>query len=142
MTMVSCASAVPDSKKAALDEPQIQITQLSNIAEAARHMTGNISVQYRVDVENRAKVPITLKRIDIVSLGAGAYNLRPTSAPFSEQLNPGETRAVQIWAPAFIDNPTIIGANGPVTVRATVYYDSPLGTSQSIVVQQVNTSAY
>ena len=77
--IIGCASAAPDSKKAALDEPQILIRQLSNVAEAARHMTGNISVQYRVDVENRARFPITLKRIDVVTIGSGAYNLRPTS---------------------------------------------------------------
>jgi hypothetical protein len=135
--LISCASAAPDSSKAPLDEPQIQITQLSNIGEAARHMTGAISVRYRVDVENRASTPITLKRIDIVSIGAGAYNLRPTSVPFGEQLNPGESRSVQFWAPASIDDPTILGANGPVTLRLTVYYETPGGTAQTIVVQQV-----
>lgn len=138
--LIGCASAAP--KKAPLDEPQIHIAQLSNIAEAARHVTGNISVQFRVDVENVAKVPITLKRIDLVTLGSGAYSLRPTSAPFDAHLSPGETTAVQMWAPAFIDDPTIVGANGPVTVRATLFYDTPAGTSQTIVVQQVNTSAY
>jgi hypothetical protein len=134
--LIGCASAAPDSRKA-LDEPQIQITQLSNIGEAARHMTGAISVQYRVDVENRARTPITLKRIDIVSIGAGAYNLRATSVPFNQQLNPGESRPVQFWVPASIDDPTILGANGPVTVRLTVYYDTPDGAAQTIVVQQV-----
>ena len=94
-------------------------------------------MQYRVDVENRAKTPITIKRIDVISLGSGAYNLRSTSVPFSEQLNPGETRAVQLWAPASIDNPTILGANGPVTIRLTLYYDTPAGTQQTIVVQPV-----
>jgi hypothetical protein len=135
--LIGCASAAPDSNKARLDEPQVRITQLSDIPEAARHVTGNISVQYRVDVENRARSPITLKRIDVVSIGAGAYNLRPTSVPFDEQLNPGETRSVQFWAPASIDDPTILGANGPVTVRLTVYYDTPAGLAQTIVVQQV-----
>ena len=100
-------------------------------------MTGGISVQYRVEIENRAKTPITVKRIDVVSLGSGAYNLRSTSVPFNEQLNPGETRPVQFWAPASIDDPTIMGANGPVTIRITLYYDTPAGTFQTIVVQQV-----
>jgi hypothetical protein len=100
-------------------------------------MTGGLSVHYRVDVENRAKTPITIKRIDVVSLGAGAYNLRSTSVPFSEQLNPGESRPVEFWAPASIDDPTILGANGPVTLRLTLYYDTPAGTLQTIVVQQV-----
>jgi hypothetical protein len=135
--LIGCASAAPDAKQASLDEPQIQITQISNIGEAARHMTGGLPVQYRVDVENRAKTPITIKRIDVVSIGAGAYNLRSTSVPFNQQLNPGETRPVQFWAPATIDDPTILGANGPVTIRLTLYYDTPAGTFQSIVVQQV-----
>lgn len=100
-------------------------------------MTGAISVQYRVDVENRARTPITIKRIDVVSLGSGAYNLRSTSVPFTESLNPGESRPVQLWAPAYIDDPTILGANGPVTIRLTLYYDTPAGTFQSIVVQPV-----
>jgi hypothetical protein len=94
-------------------------------------------VQYRVDVENRTKTPITIRRIDVVSIGSGAYTLRSTSVPFSEQLNPGETRPVQFWAPATIDDPTILGANGPVTIRLTLYYDTPAGMQQTIVVQQV-----
>jgi hypothetical protein len=100
-------------------------------------MTGGLSVHYRVDVENRAKTPITIKRIDVVSLGSGAYNLRSTSAPFNERLNPGESRPVEFWAAASIDDPTILGANGPVTLRLTLYYDTPAGTQQTIVVQQV-----
>ena len=35
LILIGCASAAPDSKKAALDEPQIVIRQLSNVAEAA-----------------------------------------------------------------------------------------------------------
>jgi hypothetical protein len=135
--LIGCASAAPDSSKAPLDEPQIQITQTSNIAEAARHITGPISVQFRVDVENRATTPITIKRIDVISLGSGAYDLRPTSTSFNERLNPGESRAVQFWAPASVDDPTILGANGPVTVRVTLYYDTPAGMAQTIAVQQV-----
>ena len=101
-------------------------------------MTGGLSVQYRVDVENRAKTPITIKRIEVVSIGSGAYNLRSTSVPFKgQQLNPGESRPVEFWAPASVDDPTVLGANGPVTIRLTLYYDTPAGTFQSIVVQQV-----
>jgi hypothetical protein len=100
-------------------------------------MTGGLPVQYRVNVENRANTPITIKRIDVVSIGAGAYNLRSTSAPFNERLNPGESRPVEFWAAASIDDPTILGANGPVTLRLTLHYDTPAGTQQTIVVQQV-----
>jgi hypothetical protein len=136
---ICCASAAPHPQTAPLNEPEIHISQLSSVSEAARHITGGISVQYRVEVANRANQPITIKRIDIVSIGAaGAYTLRPTSFPFAASLKPGEGTAVQFWAPAVIDDPTIIGANGPVTLRLTLQYDTPSGGSQSIVVQQVH----
>jgi hypothetical protein len=136
--LIGCASA-PDSNKPS-SEPAILITQLSNVAEVARQISGGISVQYRVEVTNRAKEPITIKRIDVISLGAGAYTLRPASTPFNAQLNPGESQALQFWASAFIDDVTILGANGPVTLRVTVHYDTPAGSTQSIVVQQVHAS--
>ena len=98
--LIGCASAAPESNKAPSSEPEILITQLSNVAEAARHISGGISVQYRVDITNRAKEPITIKRIDVISLGAGAYTLRPTSTPFNARLNPGESQALQFWASA------------------------------------------
>ena len=136
--LLGCASAAPQSKTAPLNEPEIHISQISNVSEAARHMAGGISVQYRIDIGNRANVPITVKRIEVISLGAGAYTLRPTSYPFDTHLNAGEATAVQFWVPANIDDPTIIGANGPVSIRLTMQYETPAGLTQSIVVQQVH----
>jgi hypothetical protein len=135
MTFLACASG---PKQGPSNEPEILITQLSNVAEAARYVTGGISVQYRVEVANRAKDPITIKRIEVVSIGAGAYTLRPTSTPFNVLVNPGSSQSLQFWAPAFIDDPTIVGANGPVTLRVIVTYDTPAGATQTIVVQQVH----
>jgi len=136
--LIGCSSAAPDAKKAPLDEPEILIVQLSHIAEAARNITGPMSVQYQVGVANHSKDPIAIKRIDVISIGSGAYTLRPTSVPFNARLLPGESKALQFWAPAVIDDPTILGANGPVTIRATVYYDTPAGSTQTIVVRQVH----
>jgi hypothetical protein len=135
--LVGCASAAPQAT-APLNEPEIHISQLSNISDAARHISGGMSVQYRVDVTNRANTPITIKRIDLTSLGAGAYTVRPTSYPFDKQLAAGEATALQFWVPANIDDPTIVGANGPVSLRLTLQYDTPAGRTQSIVVQQVH----
>lgn len=138
LLLIGCASAAPDSKKAPLTEPEIRISQLSNVSEAARNITGSIAVEYRVDIANRAPEVITIKRIDAISLGEGAYTLRPTSVPVSARLNSGEVTALQFWGSAFIVSPTILGANGPVTLRVTIYYETPTRSSQSIVVQQVH----
>jgi hypothetical protein len=136
---LGCASAAPQQQSTApLSEPEIHIAQLSNIAEAAQHMSGPLSVQYQVHIGNRANFPITIKRIDVSSIGSGAYTLRPTSNPFNQSLQPGHAVALTFWASAFVDDPTIIGANGPVTIRVAVQYDTPAGTTQSINVQQVH----
>jgi hypothetical protein len=123
---------------APLTEPEIHISQISNLAEAAAHVSGNISVQYQVDIANHGNVTITIKRIDVISLGEGAYTLRPSSFPFDAALSPGQATAVQFWAPAVIADPTIIGANGPVSLRVTTQYETPSGRAQSVVVQQVH----
>jgi len=137
--LAGCAAA-PQQKTAAplTAEPEIQISQISSLAEAATHISGSISVHYQVDIANHANVPITIKRIDVISIGEGAYTLRPSSYPFDAALNPGQTTAVQFWAPAVIVDPTIIGANGPVSLRVTTQYDTPSGRAQSIVIQQVH----
>ncbi len=140
LLLVGCSSAAPDAKKASLNEPAIRITQLSNVSTAARHITGGISVQYRVDVENTAREAVTLKRIDLQSIGYGAYTLQPISRPFDVIIHPSESRFVEFWGPAVIESTTIIGANGPVTLRVTVYYLTAEGMRQSIVVQQVHAS--
>jgi len=134
---LTCAGA-PQQKTPPLAEPEVRISQLSNLAEAATHISGSISVQYRVEFRNSANVPITIKRIDVITIGEGAYTLRPTSTPVDKQLNPGEAAAVEFWAPAFIVDPTIIGANGPVSIRVTTQYDTPNGRAQSNSVQQVH----
>src|SRR5262249_27797103 len=138
LTFCLGCSAAPQQKTAPLNEPEIHISQLSSLAEAAAHISGSISVHYRVDILNRANVPITVKRIDVISIGEGAYTLRPTSHPSEKSLRPGETTAVEFWAPAVIGDPTIVGANGPVSVRLTLQHHTPTGHAQSIVIQQVH----
>ncbi len=95
-------------------------------------------MQFRVDVANRAHDAITLKRIDLQSIGEGAYNLPPISKPFNLAVNPGAGQSVDLWGPVYINAPTIVGPNGPVTLRVTVHYDTSAGPTQSVVVQQVH----
>ena len=136
--LIGCASAAPQQKSAPLTEPEIHISQISNLAEAAAHISGSISVHYQVDIANHANVTITVKRIDVISLGEGAYTLRPSSFPFDSVVSPGQSTSVQFWTPAVIADPTIVGANGPVTLRVTTQYDTPSGHAQSITIQQVH----
>ena len=139
LLLFGCATSAP---KTATVEPEVQIQQISNIPEAARYVTGRISVQYAMAVKNITPVALQLKRIDVQSIGFGAYTLAPTSVPFDVPIAPGETKVMQFWGGAFIDSSTISGANGPVTLRAVAQFDSVNGPVRTTVVQQVHESGF
>ena len=123
--------------KVNIPDPAVTIRQISTVPSAARHVEGGVPVRYAVRVENKAGEAITLKRIVAVSLGEGAYRVQ-ASSPFNKKIEPEHYETVDFWAPAYVDNATIVGANGPVTLRVTTYYDSPVGQFQNVVVQQVH----
>ena len=73
-------------------------------------------------------------------MGYGAYDVPSTSRPFKAVIQSDQTQVVDFWVPANIKNTSLIGANGPVTLRITASFDSPDGQFQQTVVQQVNSS--
>ena len=117
--------------------PGLQIQQLSALPAAAAHVTGGVPVQYSLTVQNRAGQPITLMHVNVVSMGYGAYDVSG-STTMKTLVQPAQTETVAFWIPANISNPSLIGANGPVTLRITAQFDSPMGAFQEVVVQQVN----
>ena len=128
------------SRKSPITEPEIVIEQISSVAPAARGISGGISVHYRLHVRNAANEPVTLKRVDLSSVGYGSYDIGPLSRPFDVTIAPGRESSVEFWAPAQISDPSITGANGPVTLRAIMLFDSPAGQLQTMVTQQVRSS--
>jgi hypothetical protein len=129
---------------ASIPEPDVVIAQMSSVASVARHVTGGTPVQLIVQITNNAAQPITLKRVQAQSVGQGAYTITEGMAdnsahPFDVLIPPTATRSVTFWVSA-IANDTIVGTNGPVTLRMIANFDSPAGKFRSIVVQQVHDS--
>lgn len=121
-----------------LIEPEFRIMQKGGTAQVARHLTGPITVNYHAEVLNRSSETLTLKRIQVESMGDGAYAVRTSSHPFDVSIPPNQIAAVEFWVAAFIADATIVGANGPVTLRTRVEFDSSEGMFQKIYVSQVN----
>ena len=121
-----------------LTSPEVLLTQLSSVPPSARHVEGGLPVQYSLRVANKSAEQITLKRITLQSMGVGAYDVAPTSRPFSMVIEPDQFQDVQFWIPANVSDASVMGANGPVTLRATLQFDSPVGQFQEVIVQQVN----
>lgn len=135
----ACASSsAPDASALKLAEPDLQLVQLSTVAEAARHITGAIPVQYRVLVKNNASQPITLEQVQLQSIGAGAYDLRNQSHPVNLTIAPGETKSADFFMSGYISDPTVFGANGPVSIRLTGMFNSSQGKFTKTIVEQVH----
>jgi len=122
---------------AKLPAPEIQIAQLSEVPAVARFSDAALTVQYAVRVENRANQPITLKRVTVQSVGEGAYYLSSQSKPFDTVIGPTQQQDVEAW---FTAQPgrSLVGVNGPVSLRVTCEFDSAAGPFQQVVMRRVN----
>lgn len=138
---LAACSAQQLGRKSPVTEPEIVIEQLSSVAPAARNLSGPITLHYRVHVRNVANETVTLKRVDLTSVGYGSYNVGPFSRAFDVAIKPGGESNVELWAPGSIADPSVTGANGPVTLRAIVLFDSASGQVQTVVTQQVKSAS-
>jgi hypothetical protein len=118
-------------------EPDVTLIQLSRVAEGAQYDTGPVSAQYAVEVKNTLTEPVQLRRVTVLSIGGGSYTLPSYSQGFNETIPPGETKRVSFWAPAYVSMQTVAGANGPVTLRATLELEAASRKFQKIVIQNI-----
>lgn len=131
--VAACASS---GAKSGHQEPEMRLVQLSSVADAARNMTGGLSVQFSLTINNTTGMPLQLKRIELSSVTEGAYSLSPLSRSYDETIVAGISKDYELWGTA-IASSTISGVNGPVTIRAVAQFESSLGRFQSVIVQQV-----
>ena len=122
-----------------IPDPEVRLDQTSTMPGAAEYVTGGIPVSFRLSVTNRAAIPITLKRVEVSSVGeAGGYRVPDTRVPFDLALAPGASDGVNFTVPAVNTGQNVTGANEPVTIRVISVYDSAEGALQTIVIRQVS----
>lgn len=135
LLLAACGSS-SNNLKVDIQEPEVQVVQLSAQPSVAEHVTGGVPIDFGVAITNHADIPITLKRINIQSMGSGGYNVPPTSRPFDKVIAPGATEQVEFWVGANAP-PSVAGVNGAVAIRAIAQFDSPKGAFQNTSVHQV-----
>jgi hypothetical protein len=128
------------SSPASANEPEVTLVQLSHVAAGTEYDAGPVSVHFRVDVRNPADAPIHLARVSVQSIGGGAYDLPAYSQGFDKTITSKGTESVEFWAPAYVSNPAVSGANGPVTLRATLEFDAAGAKFQKIVMQNISSA--
>lgn len=138
---VACSSSGPATpkQKAQIPPPDLQIRQLVGPPEL-NYEEGAIEVKYRFEIGNRAEVPITLSRLEIVTVNpeGGAYTLdsRHRAYYFHRTINAHEHAAVDFWAKAYGYGRSS-RENEPVTVRGTLYFETPSGYYDQVFVKEI-----
>lgn len=137
LTALLLASGCATNDATSASDPEISIAQLSRVAEGMQYDTGPVTVHFAVEVRNPTTDPLRLDRVDVQSIGGGAYNLSSHSQAFDVTIAPKESRSVDFWAPANA-SPTVAGANGPVTIRAMLEFDAAGKKFQKVVIQSIS----
>jgi hypothetical protein len=137
LLLAGCQTASVDEISAQIIRPEIAVYQISNQPIAAQHVSGIGSVQLRLRVINKSAEQLTLDRVQLESVGFGAFTLRSSTQNVSRRVEPDQFANVDFWVPVEFQD-TIIGNNGPVTVRGIAYFSSAVGRFQQVFVQQLN----
>lgn len=107
--------------------------QLSGPAEQ-NYMPGDFEVQYGLRIANRSAEPITLRHIQLQTMGmGGAYRLHPATYYFKKEVGPEKYEDVTFWAKATATGDAFSpDANAPITIRATAFFESPSGAFRRV----------
>jgi hypothetical protein len=135
-TILSCFSG---SGKSSPNPPvKLELKEIGKLPAVAEHMGGDFPVRFALEVENQSAEAVTLKRVQLITMGFGAFTFNnPSGTVFDTAVAPGRREVVEIWAPARL-NDTVSGGNGPVTIRVTATFQWSGGTFQKIEVHQVS----
>ncbi|HYC61614.1 MAG TPA: hypothetical protein VEK79_18810 [Thermoanaerobaculia bacterium] len=109
-------------------QPRVDIVQLVG-PQQLNWESGQIEMKYALRVTNPGAVAITLRQIQIQTVGtAGSYVLPHSSYFFRESVAAGTERSIVFHAKALSDGDRYrIDAESPVSVRVISYFEAPTG---------------
>jgi hypothetical protein len=123
LLLAGCASGPQDDPNA----PQVAL-HLDQYEAAPDTFTynGPVNVRYALSVTNTTKEKVKLNRIEIRTIGSGAYTIPTTSTMINTEIVPGEskTMAIALWGYAQGGR---LHSMEPVSVRAVGYFSAPTG---------------
>jgi hypothetical protein len=90
------------------------------------YLRGPISVQYQLTIDNPASDTLTLRRLDLQSIGPGAYFIRTGSTPMKETIRPNGSTTITLsaWGTARGGRLTV---DEPVTIRGVAQFEDGHG---------------
>jgi LEA14-like dessication related protein len=133
----ACTTGNQVSQTAAhIPKPDITIigrTDLTNVPTVA----SAIEAHFELRILNQADIPITLRRVDLESLGGGGIGIQSKNRQYDVVIQPHSAQSVDVMTTAVINDPNGFSGRSPVQIRMTALFDSPQGALQRVVQQQV-----
>ena len=98
----------------------VQIQQVSSVNDVF-YYRGPVNVPYRIAITNPTSEPMTLTRLDLQTIGPGAYSRRAAGTPMNLKVAPNSTTVytVSVWGYA---RGGYMASTEPVTLRGTAYF--------------------
>ncbi len=115
------------SSKASTPAVEVHLSQVESSNDVF-YMRGPISLRFALTVTNPTNETLTLRRIDLQSLGPGAYSIRTGSTPMKEVIHPNGATSIVLsaWGQARGGR---LRANEPVTIRGIAQFVDDHGHS-------------
>ena len=133
------AAACASSDNVVSPPPEIEIVQVYGPANIP-YSRGQDSTmgEYAFRVTNKANIPITLRRIELSSIGGTTIALRREDRAFNRTVNPGSAEVVSLLARVFfLSSSSGSPTNEPLTIRAVLYFESQNGSFRKIVTKNI-----
>jgi hypothetical protein len=140
IALTACSSSstpAASGPRAQIPPPEFEIRQTVGPAEL-NYPEGNIDIKFRLDIGNRADVPITLSRVQLTTVNppGGAYSITRRDYYMKNTIAPHAKASIDVWAKAYSEGQSR-RTNEPVTIRGTLFFESPAGNLRHVFVKEL-----
>jgi len=107
--------------------PQIGVDlALVNTSSSILYFAGPVNLQFEVTLTNPTDQTVTLRRLDLRTLGGGSFFMRATGTPFHVTVPPHGSKSVTMaaWGNS---RGGMIAEDEPIQLQGTAYFDAPNG---------------
>jgi hypothetical protein len=87
---------------------------------------GSVNLQFALAVQNPTDETLTLRRLDLRTIGSGSFFMRTSGTPFNVQIKPHATTTVTLsaWGNS---RGGYLAQDEPIDMQVTAYFDSAKG---------------
>jgi hypothetical protein len=140
IVLAACSSSSPAGSKqtAQIPQPDFELHQLVGPAQL-QYPEGDFEVKFRLDIGNRADVPIALSRVQLTTVNppGGAYTITQRDYYMHKTIAPHAISTIELWAKVNSEGQGR-RMNEPLTIRGTLFFESSAGNMLHVFVKELD----